>query len=67
MSEYKLLSCPFCGGEAELIKRVMSNCESWWYVTCLNGDCTIRVGTLHRAKKEEAIKEWNTRKMKEKE
>ena len=51
----KLLNCPFCGGEAELMKGL---CELDNYVMCL--DC--RGKTKFYNTKESAIKAWNTRK-----
>ena len=51
----KLKPCPFCGGEAELIKGW---CELDNYVMCLS--CRIRTKPMNT--KESAIKKWNTRK-----
>lgn len=55
MSETKLKSCPFCGGEAELIKGM---CELDNYVTCLGCRCKTKLYNT----KASAIKAWNTRK-----
>lgn len=49
MSEIKLLKCPFCGGEAEIVgsayKRILcKGCEIEIFIT------------------EETVKKWNTRK-----
>ena len=55
MSEIKLLPCPFCGGEAILHHNGLTEKD---HVTCL--DCYCR--TKDSITKEEAIKQWNTRK-----
>jgi Lar family restriction alleviation protein len=63
MSETKLLSCPFCGGEAELIghyiKGVANNYQ--YFVRCKQ--CKARPQSFNTFKKpEKAIEVWNTRK-----
>ena len=55
MSETKLLRCPFCGGEAELLK---GQCEIDNYVMCL--ECRSKTKLYNT--KASAIKAWNTRK-----
>jgi Lar family restriction alleviation protein len=55
VSEIKLLPCPFCGGEAILHHNGLTEKD---HVTCL--DCCCR--TKDSITKEEAIKQWNTRK-----
>lgn len=55
MKETKLLNCPFCGGEAELLKGL---CELDNYVMCLECRCKTKLYNT----KESAIKKWNTRK-----
>ena len=55
MSEIKLLRCPFCGGEAELLK---GQCEIDNYVMCL--ECRSKTKLYNT--KASAIKAWNTRK-----
>ena len=55
MSEIKLLPCPFCGVEAILHHNGLTEKD---HVTCL--DCCCR--TKDSITKEEAIKQWNTRK-----
>ena len=55
MNEIKLLPCPFCGGEAELLKGL---CELDNYVMCLKCRCKTKLYNT----KEAAIKAWNTRK-----
>ncbi len=55
MSEKKILNCPFCGGCAELVKRLM-------LVTCT--ECSATVAAMHGdwAKRAPiATKAWNTR------
>ena len=59
MSEIKLLPCPFCGGEAILHHNGLTEKD---HVTCLS--CCCR--TKDSITKEEAIKQWNTRKPMEK-
>ena len=54
MSE-TLLRCPFCGGEAELLK---GQCEIDNYVMCL--ECRSKTKLYNT--KASAIKAWNTRK-----
>lgn len=61
----KLKLCPFCGGEADIIKRKNSklysvgckdlSCYAW---TCLDENCDECGGYTS---KESAIKDWNTR------
>ena len=55
MSETKLLNCPFCGGEAELLKGL---CELDNYVMCL--ECRSKTKLYNT--KESAITAWNARK-----
>lgn len=49
----KLKPCPFCGGEAELIKIYNTQ---WHYVQCVK----CKVKTEHKTE-QEAINAWNTR------
>ena len=57
MSEIKLLRCPFCGGEAELIKR-KSNFPYIHGVWCIGCKCR----TSFEKSEEIAIEKWNNRK-----
>lgn len=62
MSRTKLLECPFCGGEAELIghyiKGVANNYQ--YFVRCKT--CKARPQSFRTFKKKEcAIATWNTR------
>ena len=57
MSETKLLPCPFCGGEAEMIKR-KSNFPYIHGVWCIGCKCR----TSFEKSEEIAIEKWNTRK-----
>lgn len=54
MSELKC--CPFCGGEAILVK----NGAGCYQVACNN--CEVRQYAYSHKNKESAIKAWNTRK-----
>ena len=60
MSEVKLLQCPFCGGEAEVIKA-HSVFEKPYVVICKNKSCHASVGEFSENRKD-AITAWNTRK-----
>lgn len=60
MSEIKLLPCPFCGYEAKSVKA-HGIFEKPYVVVCENEKCRASVG-MFSATKEEAIKQWNTRK-----
>lgn len=53
MSDYKLLPCPFCGGELISVKRGK---YMWW---CKCEACNSESGV--RSKKAEAVSLWNTR------
>lgn len=57
MSEIKLLPCPFCGGEAERIKRG-SNFPYIHGVWCIACNCR----TSFEKSEEISIEKWNTRK-----
>lgn len=62
MSETKLLPCPFCGGEADLVKYIGKlDCKKF-AVECRNIECPTLPCTEWYLDKEEAIKAWNTRK-----
>ena len=52
----KLKPCPFCDGEATVIKPE-DNCRRGYNVDCLNGD----VWTKSYDTEQEAINAWNTR------
>lgn len=54
---YKLKKCPFCGGEAELIKR-KSNFPYIHGVWCIGCKCR----TSFEKSEEIAIEKWNNRK-----
>lgn len=56
MSETKLKPCPFCGGEAEILK----NGAGCFQVYCDN--CEVRQYAYAHKSKEKAIEAWNTRK-----
>ena len=59
MSELKLLNCPFCGGEAELM--IFNSEYGTVTVGCTNEDCDITMGKAFFTD-EEAIEHWNRRK-----
>ena len=58
-NETKLLSCPFCGGEAGIDSDKIGKGKSLYYAYCKN-DCITQYG--YYSSKESAIKAWNTRK-----
>ena len=58
MSEIKLLSCPICGGEAELIEQKHREYPSTYIVAC-KGRCVCQYPYRNE---ERAISAWNTRK-----
>ena len=57
MNDKRLLKCPFCGGEAELIKR-KSNFPYIHGVWCIGCKCR----TSFEKSEEIAIEKWNNRK-----
>jgi Lar family restriction alleviation protein len=63
MKENKLLPCPFCGGEAQIIldKTKISLFRNWvfYQVRCSEDDCNI--GTTPWNFKDGAIDSWNRR------
>lgn len=59
MSELKLLNCPFCGAEAELM--IFNSEYGTVTVGCTNEDCDITMGKAFFTDKE-AIEHWNRRK-----
>lgn len=61
MSEQKLLSCPLCGGEASIEHDYDYASHPWYYVECDKCGCKTETHVDENGK-EQAIKEWNTRK-----
>ena len=59
MNNTELKPCPFCGGEAEMLKS--PRCERKYVVICKNELCYASVGN-YSFTKENAILAWNTRK-----
>ena len=55
----RLLSCPFCGGEAGIDSDKIGKGKSLYYAYCKN-DCITQYG--YYSSKESAITAWNTRK-----
>lgn len=60
MSELKLKPCPFCGGEAVLMKVTFTAGMSY-YVRCGNGKCAVFPITKSYSTDDEAIEVWNMR------
>ncbi len=58
MSETKLLTCPFCGGEAKIATYDFGYSIKEYWIYCHSCDCAS--GRYHS--KEQAIEAWNTRK-----
>lgn len=56
MSEIKLLSCPFCGGEAKVFKRLGGA-----YVACKECAASTRL-TMQEDVVKKSVVLWNTRK-----
>lgn len=54
-----LKSCPFCGGEAEILKY--PRCERKYVVVCKNNLCNASIGQ-YSTSKDNAVRAWNTRK-----
>ena len=71
MSEIKLKPCPFCGGEAEFVRKPVKANGGWCdavYVRCTACDArsnrVLYSANIHRNDSEytEATEAWNTRK-----
>lgn len=57
----KLKPCPFCGGEAEIVKGRYANGTIVYKVRCANvTDCKVLPETIF-GEKEKAIAAWNRR------
>lgn len=59
MSKAVLKSCPFCGGEAKVIKQNHREYRPTYYVRCTTLDC--KVETPQKRSEAKAIKAWNRR------
>lgn len=68
--EGELRSCPFCGGDAELIEPNMDSYSGhYWFVTCEDRGCPgsrvpdgeFRCVPNDFLQKQEAIDQWNSR------
>ncbi len=64
----KLKGCPFCGGEAKLIRDFMpndyrkgNNKRFWYMIECTNSGCEICPQTGLTNARKKLIKAWNTR------
>jgi Lar family restriction alleviation protein len=53
-------SCPFCGGEAVLMKA-KDKYDTFWTVNCRGDECSVSPHSGWSATKEEAINIWNKR------
>lgn len=60
-SDKRLLSCPFCGGEATIFKMKLGPHEYGYGGMCKNTPFCCSLVAIHKTK-EEAIAAWNTRK-----
>lgn len=59
-NENKLLLCPFCNKNAELMHNNYAAVGSpTYYVMCSGVDCSVK--TLEYLYKEDAVKAWNRR------
>ena len=60
---YKLLPCPFCGGEAEIHETydMETNEVDGYFVWCNNKECECRPETNTCFTEAEAVAAWNTR------
>ena len=54
----ELKRCPFCGGEAKLLKIKITD---EFYVRCTNGKCAVTPKTWIYKNKIKAIAAWNNR------
>lgn len=57
----KLKPCPFCGGEAEIYKKLDNYFPDRYYPRCLTQHCIGRNRTTYYRTEEAAIKAWNKR------
>ena len=58
MSELK--PCPFCGGEAIVIKTDLGDgCAEFYHAVCL--DCSVEMKQYECMTRKEAIEAWNRR------
>jgi hypothetical protein len=60
MTTPKLLPCPWCGYEPEVLKTPNESSGPPWIVVCPQVDCGII--EFNGASKADAIRRWNTRK-----
>ena len=64
MNKIKLLPCPLCGEEASIEHDYDYASHPWYYVECDRCGCKTEAHVDENGK-EQAIKEWNTRKQME--
>ena len=57
----ELKSCPFCGGEAELVQQQVVGYPDDFYVECGTDGCVLSLGGLCFSTEEEAMEAWNRR------
>lgn len=62
MSDERLLPCPFCGGEAEIIEEGFLAEPDYFMIRCKDKNCTMRPKTDFYKDKSKVISFWNTRK-----
>ena len=62
----RLKSCPFCGGEAELIRKELPDrpLTFRYFVMCIDSTCEIKAETCLHREQEMAIDVWNKRRRK---
>ncbi len=59
----KLLSCPFCGGEAHVYRsesKILG--ETFYAIDCDSNECIVHTMVADYSTEKEAIEHWNTRK-----
>ena len=62
---YELKPCPFCGSKAEWVQikdTIGNDIITFWKIQCSKCKCSTYPHNYIGGKKEELIKQWNTRK-----
>ena len=59
----ELKSCPFCGGEAEIVDNGETRSNKYYFVdvSCKNTNCRGYTSCLEFKTKQKAIEAWNRR------